>query len=85
MSEAATSTGNNNKHVSNLVPWDDWLKSIGLDRSTGHRYRKAGLIAATNIFGRLYLTRDEIARFESRALAGEFARKFAIKKIVGVK
>jgi hypothetical protein len=25
-----------------------------------------------NIFGKLYITRDEIAKFERRALAGEF-------------
>ena len=70
------------EHVSNLVPWDDWLKAIGLDRSTGHRYRKAGIIRAENVFGRLYLTREEIARFEARVRAGEFSRKIAIKRIV---
>jgi predicted site-specific integrase-resolvase len=78
MSERATS----NDNLSKLIRWNDWLKSIGLDRCTGHRYRKAGLITAVNIFGRLYLTREEIARFESRALTGEFARKFASRRNV---
>lgn len=70
MSEQATGASNG---FSNLVPWDKWLKDIGLDRSTGYRYRKRGLLAVVNVFGRLYITRDEILRFESRALAGEFA------------
>jgi hypothetical protein len=76
MSESTTAD-----YVSNLVPWDNWLKEIGLDRSTGHRYRKEGIIRAENVFGRLYLTREEIARFESRVCAGEFSRKFAIKRL----
>jgi hypothetical protein len=82
MSEHATSLAVNGEQLSNLVPYDDWLKSIGLDRGTGYRYRKAGILTAVNIFGRLYLTRTEIERFEKRALAGDFARKSAIQRLV---
>jgi predicted site-specific integrase-resolvase len=61
-------------NTSNLVAFDQWLASIGLTRTTGYRYRRQGLLNTVNIFGRLYITREEIARFEQRALNGEFAR-----------
>jgi hypothetical protein len=83
MSDNASGNNGSGKHdqlpaaaiESNLVAWEEWLNSIRIDRSTGYRYRKRGLIQVVNIFGRLYLTREEIARFESRAVAGEFALK----------
>ena len=60
--------------ISSLVAFDDWLRNINLTRVTGFRYRKRGLIDTVNVFGRLYITREEIARFEKRAIAGEFHR-----------
>ena len=65
---------------SNLISFDSWLRGIEKTRVTGFRYRKAGLIETVNIFGRLYVTREEIARFESRAMAGDFARTADTKK-----
>jgi hypothetical protein len=56
----------------NLVSFDGWLDSLDKTRTTGWRWRKDGLIKTVNIFGKLYISRDEIARFERRALAGEF-------------
>jgi hypothetical protein len=56
----------------NLVPFDEWLRSIGKGRVTGWNWRKSGTVKAINIFGRLYITRSEIARFEARAANGEF-------------
>src|SRR5438128_1019089 len=61
--------------MSNLVPFDGWLKALSLDRSTGYRYRQRGILKVVNVFGRLYITRDEVARFEKRAISGEFAQK----------
>lgn len=57
---------------SRLTSFEYWLTSLGLTRTTGYRYRKQGLIQTTNIFGRLYVTREEIEKFERRAIAGEF-------------
>lgn len=59
----------------NLVSFDKWLSEIGLTRTTGYRYRQKGLVSTVNIFGRLYISREEIARFETRAVSGEFARE----------
>ncbi len=42
-------------------------------RTTGWNYRKRGAISTVEVFGRLYVSRAEIALFESRAAAGEFA------------
>lgn len=56
----------------NLVSFDGWLDSLDKTRTTGWRWRRDGLVKTVNIFGKLYITRDEIARFERRALAGEF-------------
>ena len=58
--------------LSQLTSFELWLASLGLTRTTGYRYRKQGLIQTTNIFGRLYVTREEIEKFERRAIAGEF-------------
>ena len=59
--------------MSELVPFDKWLKSIGRGRVSGWNWRKSGAVKAINIFGRVYITRAEIARFEARAANGEFA------------
>ena len=58
----------------NLFSFDGFLQGKGLTRTTGYRYRKQGLLATVNVFGRLYITRDEIEKFERRAIAGEFSR-----------
>ncbi len=60
---------------SNLFAFDDYLKGRNLTRTTGYRYRQAGILQAVNIHGRLYITRQEIANFERRAVAGEFTKK----------
>ena len=75
----ASGTVNNTNHEtqsnadpSNLFSFDGWLRGRGLTRTTGYRYRRQGLIETTNIFGRLYVTRQQIEQFERRAIAGEF-------------
>jgi hypothetical protein len=68
-----TDSNNSEENLTNLVPFEDWLKSIGKGRVTGWNWRKQGVIKAVNIFGRIYVTRAEIARFEERASSGEFA------------
>jgi hypothetical protein len=60
---------------STLHSFDDWIRSLGKTRVTGYRYRKRGLIRTVNIFGRHYITQDEIARFEERAIRGDFAQE----------
>ena len=58
-----------------LFPFEEFLRSKGLTRTTGYRYRRDGLIFTVNIHGRLYITVDEIKRFERRAISGEFVKK----------
>ena len=64
-----------NADPSNLFSFEGWLQGRGLTRCTGYRYRKQGLIQAIDIFGRLYVTREEIEKFERRAIAGEFSKE----------
>ena len=64
----------NNTSPSQLFSFEDWLRGRGLTRTTGYRYRRDGLLQTVNIFGRLYITRDEIEKFERRAIAGEFSK-----------
>jgi hypothetical protein len=59
----------------NLVSYFGWLGTLDKTRTTGWRWRKNGLIQTVNIFGKLYVTRDEIARFEERAMSGEFHKE----------
>ena len=61
-----------NTDPSRLFSFDEWLRGRNLTRTTGYRYRQQGLISTVNIFGRLYVTREEIEKFEKRAIAGEF-------------
>ena len=51
-----------------------WIREIGISASTFWRWRQRGWICEPiNIGGRLYLTLEQIAEFERRAEAGEFA------------
>jgi hypothetical protein len=59
-------------HASNLVSFDSWIKSLGRARCTGYRWRKDGLVDVVNIFGKWYISREEITRFEKRAVSGAF-------------
>lgn len=61
-----------NEITSNLTSWKKWLNQIGVSGITGWRWRKQGLIKTVNIFGRLYISQDEIDRFIERATSGEF-------------
>ena len=65
----------NHETSGNLVSFYGWLESLDKTRTTGWRWRKDGLIKTVNIFGKLYITRDEIAKFERRAMAGEFHKE----------
>ena len=60
--------------TSNLVAFDSYLTALSKTRVTGFRWRQKGLISTVNIHGRLYVTRADIAAFEKRAMAGEFAQ-----------
>ncbi len=64
-----------NTDPSKLFAFDEYIKGRGLTRTTGFRYRKQGLLQTVNIFGRLYITREEIERFERRAINGDFHKE----------
>jgi len=51
-----------------------FLNSLGVTPPTGWRWRKLGWIKTLNIAGRVYVTRDEIRRFQERAVNGEFSK-----------
>ena len=70
-----------NADPSNLFAFERWLEGRNLTRTTGYRYRKQGIIQTVNIYGRLYISRDEIEKFETRAINGEFhkARKTPVR------
>ncbi len=59
--------------VSRLVPLSKWLKDLDKSRSTGYRWAKLGIIKTVTIANRPYISLDEVARFEARAMAGELA------------
>ena len=65
--------------MSNLVPLAEWADAIHKTRATVWRWRKEfPWFRTTNVFGKLYVTRETIAEFERRALAGEFAKSWPI-------
>ena len=53
---------------------DLWLNKIGRHHSTGYRWAELGMISTTNVMGRLYVTRQAINQFWTRADDGEFAK-----------
>jgi hypothetical protein len=60
--------------ASPIVLFGLFLESLGVTSPTGWRWRKRGWINTVNICGRLYVSRQEINRFEERAAAGEFSK-----------
>lgn len=56
------------------IALDKFIEQSGLSVVTVWRYRRAGWLTTLNICGQHYLTRSEIARFNARAAAGEFAK-----------
>ncbi len=57
-----------------LIPFGKFLEDVGKSSVTGWRWRKAGFIATVNVAGKVYISEEEIRRFEARAIAGEFSR-----------
>jgi hypothetical protein len=54
---------------------DKFIELSGLSAVTLYRFRKRGFLKTINICGRHYVARSEIARFNARAAAGEFAKQ----------
>jgi hypothetical protein len=53
---------------------DKFIEQTGLSPVTIWRFRKKKFLQTVNICGRHYVLRSEIARFNARALAGEFSK-----------
>jgi hypothetical protein len=66
--------------VSDLIPFDQWLASLGRSKASGWRYRKKNLIPTVNLMGRIFVSRVAIADFERRAAAGEFSKAYRIPR-----
>ena len=57
-----------------MMSLDKFIEQTGLSAVTVWRYRKNGFLKTVNICGCPYILRGEIARFNERAAAGEFAK-----------
>lgn len=57
---------------SNLIPLKNWVRAMGISSPTAWRWRKAGMFTTINIRGKLYVTKEIIAEFETKAAAGAF-------------
>jgi hypothetical protein len=55
-----------------LSRYRDYLSSLGYSYVTGWRMRRRGWIKTITICGRVFVTREEIERFEASAAAGAF-------------
>lgn len=57
-----------------LVALSAWRRDIGVSSTTTWRWTRDGLIHPINIAGRPYVTDEDIAQFQARAVAGEFSK-----------
>jgi hypothetical protein len=57
-----------------LRPFAKWFREKQLAPVTGYRWRKKGWLRTVNIAGKIYISDDAIAEFETRAQNGEFSR-----------
>jgi hypothetical protein len=57
-----------------MVALRKWAREIGVSDTTAWRWAKAGLIHPVNIYGKLYLTQQDLEQFAARANAGEFSQ-----------
>jgi len=58
-----------------MMSLDKFIEQTGLSPTTLWRWRKRGMLTTVNICGRHYILRSEVARFNARATAGEFAKQ----------
>jgi hypothetical protein len=63
-----------------MMSLDKFMEQTGLSPTTLWRWRKARMLNTVNIYGRQYVLRSEIARFNERAAAGEFAKQLGRPK-----
>jgi hypothetical protein len=63
-----------------MMSLDRFTEQMGLSKTTIWRFRKRGMLSTVNIYGRQYISRSEIARFNARAAAGEFAKENTPKR-----
>jgi len=57
------------------ISLNHFIQQMGITSITAWRFRKAGKLKTVNICGRLYVPAEEIANFNRRAAAGEFAQE----------
>jgi hypothetical protein len=57
-----------------IVAYRKWPADAGVSSTTGWRWMRRGWINPINIAGRLYVTGEEIEKFQTRANRGEFAK-----------
>ena len=69
-----TESSEDNYIVPGLMSLDKFIEGIGVTRETLVKWRRNGLLETCNIYGRLYVTTEEAARFLRRAVSGEFAK-----------
>lgn len=60
--------------VPRLISFNKFLEDMGVTSTTGWRWRKKGILETVNIYGRLYVSIENIEQFHRRATAGEFAK-----------
>jgi hypothetical protein len=72
---AETNTESAAPKRSGLRPLTRWAGEIGRTTNTIWRWRNFGWLQTVNIAGKLYVSDEEIDRFQARAAAGEFARE----------
>jgi len=55
-----------------MVSLDRFTEQMRLSKTTMWRFRKRKMLTTVNIYGRQYISRSEIAKFNARA--GQFAK-----------
>lgn len=67
----------NETKTETMISLRKWSRDLGISDTTAWRWTKAGLIHPINIYGKLYLTGEDVRQFATRAKAGEFSQPSA--------
>ena len=61
--------------IAGITSLSVYRRQLGVSKTTLWRYRRNGWLKTINVLGKLYITRESIAKFEAMMRSGELAKE----------